>query len=74
MNGIPFIHKKSPNITFLTSESCISKISDKITKELHTVTNMYKSRGININVYHGDKKFNKNDLRDHIRLVSLNIY
>ena len=34
---------------------------------------MYKTRGFNIDVLHGDKKFNLNALRDHIRPAGLNI-
>ena len=35
---------------------------------------MYKSRGFNVNVYHRENEFNINDLREHIRPESLNIY
>ena len=55
MNGIPFLHTKSSNITFLTAAMFISKIKDKIIKELKTFTNTYKARFFNIDVYHGDK-------------------
>ena len=34
---------------------------------------MYKSRGLNIDVYHKYNEFNINDLREHIRPASLNI-
>ena len=35
---------------------------------------MYKSRGFNISAYHGDNEFDINDLGEHIRIKSLNIY
>ena len=35
---------------------------------------MHKSIGFNINVYHRDNKFNINDLREHIRPSSLNLF
>ena len=41
---------------------------------MHTVTNMYKERGFNIDIYHGDNEFNINDLKECIRPASLNIY
>ena len=34
---------------------------------------MYKARGFNIDVFHGDKDFNLNALKEHIRSASLNI-
>ena len=55
MNGMHFSHTKSYNITFLTSEDCISKSREENIKELNTVTNMYKARGFNIYLFHGDK-------------------
>ena len=73
-NGMPFLHTKSSNINFLEGENFISGSADKIIQELHTVTNMYKVRGFNINICHGDNKFNINALRDHIRSASLNIF
>ena len=54
MNGITFLQKKSSKITLLTAENCISRIADKIIQEIHTVTNMYKARGLKINSYHRD--------------------
>ena len=35
---------------------------------------MYKSRGFNINVYHGDNEFNINYLGENTRPSNLNIY
>ena len=55
---IPFLHTKSSNITFLTSENCTSRSTYMIIQELHTVTNLYKAIFININVYHGYNEFN----------------
>ena len=55
MNVIPFLYKNSSNITFFTAENFILKSTGKIIKELDTVTNMYKLRGFNVDVYHGDK-------------------
>ena len=52
MSGMPFLHKKPSNITFLTEENCISKSAYNITKELNTVTNIYKARGFNIDLLH----------------------
>ena len=74
MEGIPFLHKNSFKITFFTSGSVISKSSYKIIKELQTFTNIYKARGLNIDVYHVYNGFNINYLRGHIRPGSLNIY
>ena len=74
MNRMPLLHTKSYNITFLESEHCISTSADKIIKELHTVTNMYRERGFNIDVYHGINEFNINDFKERIRPASLNIY
>ena len=73
MNGIPFLHTKSSDITFLASDNCISNRAENIIKELHTVTNMYKEIGFNINVYHRYNKFKINSIRDQIRPASLNI-
>ena len=68
MSEITFRHTKSSNITLITAENCPSRRSEKITKELHTVMNMYKERGFRINVYNKDNEFNTNALRDHISL------
>ena len=63
MNGMPFLHTKSSNITFLTAENCTSKSADNIIKELNTFNSMYKARCFNIDVFHGDNRFNLNTLR-----------
>ena len=63
INRLHFLHTKSFNITFLTEEISISRSTDKIIQELHTVANMNKSRGFNISVYHRDNEFDINDLR-----------
>ena len=67
MNRMTFLHTKSPKITFLTSEHYTSRSTSNIIKELQTVTNMYKERGVNINLYHGENAFNINALRKYIR-------
>ena len=54
---MPFLHKYSSKITFLTAKIYISKSAYKIIKALRTDTNMYKSRGFNKDVYHRDNKF-----------------
>ena len=40
MNGTSFLHKKSSNTSFLTSENCTSKRAEKVIKELNTVNSM----------------------------------
>ena len=42
LTGMPFLHTKSSNITFLTAEHFISNNAENIIKELQTVTNIYK--------------------------------
>ena len=70
---MPFLYTKSSTITFLTSENCISKSAENIIKELHTVTNMCKEIGFNLDIYNRSNKFNINSLRENIRPSSLNI-
>ena len=54
MNGMPFLHKNSSNINFLAAENFTSNGAENIIKEIHTVTNMYKLREFNKNLYHRD--------------------
>ena len=74
MNRMPFLHTKSSNITFFKAEYCISNSADNIVKELKTVNNMYKKKGLNIYIFHRYNYFNLNDFRTHIRPASLNIF
>ena len=74
MSGIPFLHKNSSMITFLTVDIFFSKSAENINKELNAVNSMDKARGSRIDISHGDNKFNRNALRDHIMTASLNIY
>ena len=69
---MPLLHTKSSKITFLASENFISNSADSTIKEFNTVTIMYKERGLDIEILHGDNGFNVNYLREHIRPVSLN--
>ena len=48
---MPFLHTKSSNITLPKEENYISKSADKIIKQLHTVTNIYKAICLIINLY-----------------------
>ena len=73
MNGMTLLHTKSYKITFVTAEYCISRKADSIIQELHTVTNVYKARGFNTNVYHWYNKLNIYALRYHIMPSSWNI-
>ena len=52
----------------------IASSADKIIQELNTVYNIYTSRGLNISILHGGSKFDNIYLREHIRIVSLNIF
>ena len=73
MHEMPFLYINSSKITSLITENFILKSAYKMIKELHKITNMYKSRGFNIDVYHRDKKIDINDLREHISPASLDI-
>ena len=73
MNGMPFLHTKSSKINFLPTENYTARSTDDIIKGIYAVTNIYKARGFNIDVYHGDNELNINTLRQHIRPESLNI-
>ena len=66
MNGMRYLHKIH-TISPYAQQKSSSRSVDKTIQELHTVTNMYKSRGFNINVYHGENEFNVNALKEHIR-------
>ena len=70
---MPFLHKNSSNINFLAAENCTSNGAENIIKEIHTVTNIYKASGLNMDVYHEDNEFNINPFREHIRPEILNI-
>ena len=65
-NVISFLYTKPSKITFFTAEMFISRTRHEIIQELHTFTKMYKTRGVNTNVYHRNNEFNINDLREHI--------
>ena len=54
INVMPFFHKKTYKITFLTKETISSMSADNIIQELHAIANMYTSRCFHISVYHGD--------------------
>ena len=73
MNVMNLLHTKSSKKTFIASNNCISKSADKIIKELQTVTNMYKERGFNTSLYHGENELNINYLRNNTMPASLNI-
>ena len=71
---MPFVYTKLSQINFLIAENFTSNSAENIIKELNTFNSMNKARGFNIDVFHGDKKFSLNTLREHTRQASLNIY
>ena len=65
---------KSHPRSLSSQQKIVFQSADNIIKQLNTVNKMYKERGFNIDVIHGDNKLNLNYFREHIRTENLSIY